>query len=330
MLYNCLPRPKGGGFLFNIFSPYLCYMQTVLITGGTGMVGQALTSYLLARGYQVIILSRSVKKSNQQYLSYSVWDIDKQFIDSSAINAADIIVHLAGESVANKRWTAKRKQEIIDSRVKSGALLVKGLNENKHKVKTVIAASAIGWYGPDTANSLQYGFNETDPFDNSYLGTTCKQWEGSVQSLNELGIRLVTLRIGIVFNKKGGALAEFIKPAKFGMATILGTGKQIVSWIHQDDLCKMIVFAAENETVKGVYNAVAPNPINNKDLVNAIASTMHKFHITLNVPVFVLKIMLGEMSIEVLKSANVSSNKIESAGFVFDYPNVNEALKQIL
>ena len=330
MLYNCLPRPKGGGFLFNIFSPYLCYMQTVLITGGTGMVGQALTSYLLARGYQVIVLSRSVKKSNQQHLSYAVWDIDKEFIDSSAINAADIIVHLAGESVANKRWTAKRKQEIIDSRVKSGALLVKALKENKHKVKTVIAASAIGWYGPDTANSLQFGFNETDPFDNSYLGTTCKQWEGSVQSLNELGIRLVTLRIGIVFNKKGGALAEFIKPAKFGMATILGTGKQIVSWIHQDDLCKMIVFAAENETVKGVYNAVAPNPINNKDLVNAIASTMHKFHITLNVPVFVLKIMLGEMSIEVLKSANVSSNKIESAGFVFDYPNVNEALKQIL
>jgi uncharacterized protein (TIGR01777 family) len=305
-------------------------MQTVLITGGTGMVGQALTSYLLARGYQVIVLSRSVKKSNQQHLSYAVWDIDKEFIDSSAINAADIIVHLAGESVANKRWTAKRKQEIIDSRVKSGALLVKALKENKHKVKTVIAASAIGWYGPDTANSLQFGFNETDPFDNSYLGTTCKQWEGSVQSLNELGIRLVTLRIGIVFNKKGGALAEFIKPAKFGMATILGTGKQIVSWIHQDDLCKMIVFAAENETVKGVYNAVAPNPINNKDLVNAIASTMHKFHITLNVPVFVLKIMLGEMSIEVLKSANVSSNKIESAGFVFDYPNVNEALKQIL
>ena len=305
-------------------------MQTVLITGGTGMVGQALTSYLLARGYQVIVLSRSAKKSSQQHLSYAMWDIDKQFIDTSAINAADIIVHLAGESVASKRWTAKRKQEIIDSRVKSGALLVKALKENKHKVKTVIAASAIGWYGPDTENSLQNGFNEADPFDNSYLGSTCKQWEGSVQGIIELGIRLVTLRIGIVFNKKGGALAEFIKPTKFGMATILGTGKQIVSWIHQDDLCKMIVFAAENETVKGVYNAVAPNPINNKDLVNTIASTMHKFHITLNVPVFVLKIMLGEMSIEVLKSANVSSKKIQHAGFHFDYPTVDIALRQLL
>ena len=305
-------------------------MQTVLITGGTGMVGQALTSFLLARGYQVIVLSRSAKKSSQQHLSYAVWDIEKQFIDTSAINAADVIVHLAGESVASKRWTAKRKQEILDSRVKSGALLVKALKENKHKVKTVIAASAIGWYGPDTENSLQNGFNETDPFDNSYLGSTCKQWEESVQGINELGIRLVTLRIGIVFNIKGGALAEFIKPAKFGMATILGTGKQIVSWIHQDDLCKMIVFAAENESVKGVYNAVSPNPINNKDLVNAIASTMHKFHITMNVPVFVLKIMLGEMSIEVLKSANVSSKKIQTAGFHYDYPTVNIALRQLL
>jgi len=305
-------------------------MQTVLITGGTGMVGQALTSYLLNRGYQVIVLSRSVKKSSQQHLSYAVWDIEKQYIDSNALSTADIIVHLAGESVASKRWSVKRKQEIIDSRVKSGALLVKALNENNHKVKTLIAASAIGWYGPDTQSSLQNGFNEMDSFDNSYLGTTCQKWEESVQSVSALGIRLVTLRIGIVFNKMGGALAEFIKPAKFGMATILGTGNQIVSWIHQDDLCKMILFAAENQVMNGVYNAVAPNPINNKDLVNVIASKMHKFHFTLKVPVFVLKMMLGEMSIEVLKSANVSSKKIQSAGFVFDYPNVKEALKQIL
>jgi hypothetical protein len=305
-------------------------MQTVLITGGTGMVGQALTSYLLNRGYQVIVLSRSVKKSSQQQLSYAVWDIEKQYIDSNALSTADIIVHLAGESVASKRWSVKRKQEIIESRVKSGALLVKALNENNHKVKTLIAASAIGWYGPDTQSSLQNGFNETDSFDNSYLGTTCQKWEESVQSVSALGIRLVTLRIGIVFNKMGGALAEFIKPAKFGMATILGTGNQIVSWIHQDDLCKMILFAAENQVMNGVYNAVAPNPINNKDLVNAIASKMHKFHFTLKVPVFVLKMMLGEMSIEVLKSANVSSKKIQSAGFVFDYPNVKEALNQIL
>ena len=305
-------------------------MQTVLITGGTGMVGKSLTSYLLDRGYKVIVLSRADRKSSLQNLSYAIWDIDKQFIDTTALNEADIIVHLAGESVASKRWSDKRKQEIIDSRVKSGALLVKALSENNHKVKTLIAASAIGWYGPDTESSLQRGFSETDKCDQSYLGTTCQQWEESVQSVRTLGIRLVTLRIGIVFNKAGGALAEFIKPAKFGVATILGSGNQIVSWIHQDDLCKMILFAIEKEAVIGVYNAVAPNPVNNQFLVNAIASTMHKFHLTFKVPEFVLKIMLGEMSIEVLKSANVSSNKIQSAGFVFDYPNVNEALSHIL
>jgi uncharacterized protein (TIGR01777 family) len=305
-------------------------MQTVLITGGTGMVGQALTNYFIDKGYEVIVLTRSDIKSTRLQLRFAKWDIEKQYIDPAALQAADIIVHLAGESVATKRWTKKRKQEIIDSRVQSGALLVKALQENNHKVKTVISASAIGWYGPDTAASLQNGFAETDPHDPSYLGSTCKEWEESVHSIKALGIRLVTLRIGIVFNKRGGALAEFIKPAQFGVATILGTGTQMVSWIHQQDLCAMIGFAAENANIEGVYNAVAPAPVSNKDLVNAIASKLHKFHITVKVPVFVLKIMLGEMSIEVLKSANVSSKKIENAGFAFQYPNIDAALGQLL
>jgi uncharacterized protein (TIGR01777 family) len=305
-------------------------MQTVLITGGTGMVGTSLTQLLLSKGYQVIILTRKPQTSPIPNLTYAVWDIAKGTIDSLAFEKADTIVHLAGAGVADKRWSKKRKQEIVDSRVMSGALLVKYLTEIPHQVKTVVTASAIGWYGPDTAQSLQHGFVETDPADGAFLGDTCKQWEDSVKPIETLGIRLVTLRIGIVLNKQGGALAEFIKPAKFGLATIFGTGNQMVSWIHQNDLCKMILFGIQTASLKGVYNAVSPDPTSNKDLIIAITKKLRGFYLPIPVPAFVLNIMLGEMSIEILKSAKVSSNKIQEADFKFDYPTLNSALHELL
>ncbi len=305
-------------------------MQTVLITGGTGMIGKALTTLFLEKGYKVIVLSRKLKKTHRLNLSFAKWDVDKGEIDLDAVKAADIIVHLAGEGVADKRWTEKRKQAIVDSRVNSGNLLVKALSENKHQVKTFIAASAIGWYGPDTDKSLAHGFVETDPADNSYLGHTCQLWEQSTAAIGSMGIRLVCLRIGIVFNNKGGALAEFLKPAKFGLATILGNGKQIVSWIHHKDLCRMIQFAIENTAIQGTYNAVAPEPVSNKKLVLTIAKNKYPIYFPSFVPAFLLKIILGEMSIEVLKSANVSAQKIQDAGFAFDYPTVEEALVNLM
>lgn len=305
-------------------------MQTVLITGGTGMIGKSLTTLFVEKGYKVIVLTRKDKKSRRLHVSFAKWDVEKGMIDASAIQAANIIVHLAGEGVADKRWSEKRKQAIVDSRVQSGNILVKALSENQHQVSTFIAASAIGWYGPDTAASLANGFLETDPSDNSYLGNTCQLWEQSTSAIGTMGIRLVILRIGIVFNKKGGALAEFIKPAKFGLATILGTGKQIVSWIHQKDLCYMMLFAAENKKIEGVYNAVASEPISNKKLVQAISKKTYPIYLPVYVPSFVLKIILGEMSVEVLKSAKVSAQKIQAAGFVFDYPTVEEALTDLL
>jgi len=305
-------------------------MQTVLITGGTGMIGQALAKQFITNGYEVIILSRSPKRSSRLHLSYAKWDIEKGEIDLEALAKANIIVHLAGEGVADKRWSEKRKQAIVDSRVQSGNLLVKALSENNHQLKTFIAASAIGWYGPDTAASLEHGFVETDAPDNSYLGNTCQLWEQSTAAVASMGIRLVTLRIGIVFNKKGGALAEFLKPAKFALAAILGNGKQIVSWIHQADLCKMIQYAIETPAVQGVYNAVAPNPVTNKKLVITIAKNTYPIYFPSFVPGFLLKIILGEMSIEVLKSAKVSAQKIQDAGFIFDYPNVEEAIIDLI
>lgn len=305
-------------------------MQTVLITGGTGMVGSSLTQLLLSKGYQVIILTRKAQDSVVPNLTYAVWDIAKGYIDPLAIGKADTIVHLAGAGVADKRWSKNRKQEIEDSRVWSGDLLLKYLTENAHQVKTVVSASAIGWYGPDTEKSLIHGFNETDPVDDAFLGKTCKKWEDSVKPIETLGIRLVTLRIGIVLNKRGGALAEFIKPAQFGLATIFGNGKQMVSWIQYHDLCKMILFCIERNSIQGVYNAVSPEPISNKDLIIAITKKLRGFYLPIPVPAFILEIMLGEMSIEILKSAKVSSTKMQNAGFEFDYPTLNYALNDLL
>ena len=305
-------------------------MQTVLITGGTGMVGQSLTDALIDQGYEVIVLTRSPRKSSRLHLSYAKWDIDQQYIDPKALEVANIIVHLAGESVATKRWTVKRKKEILDSRVQSGKLLSNALKTMPHQVHTFIGASAIGWYGPDNEQSLTAGFTETDPVDESYLGDTCRQWEESVASITALGIRKVTLRIGIVLNKRGGALLEFIKPAKLGVAAILGDGKQIVSWIHQQDLTGIILFAITNPQIKGVYNAVAPEPVTNESLTVHIAAKYHSWYFKIHVPVWVLKIMLGEMSIEVLKSTKVSSQKLQNSQFSFQFPTISSAIGNLL
>ena len=307
-------------------------MATVLITGGTGMIGKKLTELLMDRGYQVIILSRkSGVRSQERSITYANWDIENQTIDMDAIQKADYIIHLAGAGVADKRWSAKRKKEIVDSRVKSSALIVKALNGIPNKIKAVISTSAIGWYGADSKDSLQNGFDEEANADTEFLGSTCKAWEESIEPVEKLNKRLVKLRVGIVLSNTGGALKEFRKPIQMGIAAILGNGKQIVSWVHVDDLCNMFIYAMEHEEMNGVFNAVAPNPVSNKIVTLTLAKIMKgRFFIPVYVPSFLLKIMLGEMSIEVLKSATVNSNKIKKAGYVFLYPTIENALKQLL
>jgi uncharacterized protein (TIGR01777 family) len=308
-------------------------MACVLITGGTGLVGTAVKTLLEAKGYEVILVSRSKMSVKGQ----AHWDIDAGTIDSSAIADADYIIHLAGAGVADKRWSTARKQEILDSRTKSSALLVKALQETPNKVKAVISASAIGWYGPDKNNEdgnniAAQGFVETDLSYPDFLGTTCAAWEASIAPVTSPGLqkRLVCLRTGIVLSKNGGALKEFLKPLAVRMAAVLGNGKQMISWIDVRDLAKMFVYAIEHENLSGSYNAVAPSPVSNKTLTKTLASVLYgKFYITTYVPSFILKIMLGEMSIEVLKSTTVSAQKIQDAGFVFDYPEITKSLSSL-
>ncbi len=295
------------------------------------MIGKRLSAMLVEKGYQVIVLTRNANTGRSAApVSYAHWDIDNGEIDIKAVTGADYIIHLAGASVAEKRWTEKRKKEIVESRTKSSALLVKTLRENSNKIKAVISSSATGWYGGDTAASLKDGFKETEKPDTDFLGETCLLWEESVEAFNVHGKRLVKLRTGIVLSNDGGAYIEFKKPLKAGVATILGSGKQMISWIHADDICRMYIYALESDKMNGAYNAVAPNPVSNKTLILQIARQLNpRFYIPLYVPAFALKIALGEMSVEVLKSTKASADKISSAGFTFLYPTIDKAIEAL-
>lgn len=307
-------------------------MPTVIITGGTGLIGKRLTQMLTAKQYDVIIFSHSdAKKKTIEGAVIKKWDINTGEFNKEAIAKADSVIHLAGANVAEKRWTKKRKQEIIESRIKSSALLIKALREVPNQVQAVVSASAIGWYGEDNIKSISEGFRESDPSSSDFLGITTRLWEESIRPVEELNKRLVVLRTGIVLSKDGGALSEFIKPLHLGVATVLGKGSQMVSWIHIDDVCRLYIHAMENNEMNGTYNAVAPAPVTNKELVKTLGDVIHgnKF-ITITVPSFALRLLLGELSVEVLKGATVSSEKTEESSFVFLYHNVRSALTELM
>ena len=304
-------------------------MQTVLITGGTGLIGNRLTEQLIKKGYKVIILTRSVKgKTNTESLQYAAWDIYKQTIDVVAVQTADMIIHLAGAGVVDKRWTPAYKKEILESRVLGSKLIIDTLKQHSNQVKAIIGSSAIGWYGADKEQGRP--FVETDPNATDFLGETCFAWEHSISIAASMNIRVCKLRTGIVLSNEGGALVEFKNPIRFGIAAILSNGKQMISWIHIDDLCRMFIYAMENDRLNGSYNAVAPGPVSNKLLTLTLAKAMRgKFFIPVHVPAFVLKLVMGGSSIEVLKSTTVSNEKIKAAGFTFLYPSVESAIGEL-
>ncbi|HEX6914408.1 MAG TPA: TIGR01777 family oxidoreductase [Chitinophagaceae bacterium] len=302
-------------------------MATVLITGGTGFIGSHLSRFLREKGYHVIILSRKPGTASKDGIEYRHWNIESGEIDAGAIGSADHIIHLAGAGMADQRWTKSRKKEIIDSRAKSGELLADALQRIPNHVSTVVSTSAIGWYGPDTTETRVNGFTEDAPASTEFPAVTCKAWEQSVQPVTRLGKRLVIVRVGIVLSPDGGALKAFSKPLRFGIAPIFSKGDQVVSWISMEDLCRIFLYALEHPEIKGVYNGVAPQPVSNKELILQLAAKLRgKFFIPVHIPSFMLRLMLGELSVEVLKSATVSSNKIRQAGFTFIHPGIKAAL----
>lgn len=294
-------------------------MKNILITGGSGLIGQKITKLLEKNGHQVAWLSRTPSKNKQKSFA---WDVEGGTLDEQAILWADAIIHLAGEGVADKRWTTERKKAILQSRTHSSELLFRSIEKAVKKPESFVSASAVGYYGFDTGEQL---VDEEAAPGSDFLAQVVIAWEDSSKKFADLGIRTVLLRIGIVLDSGGGALKEMMNPP---VAAPLGKGTQWMSWIQIEDLAKMFVFAVENERLKGTYNAVAPKPVTNRDLTQKAAKKIGKPFLGIGVPDFGLKILLGEMAQMVIGGNRVSSRKIQEAGFNFQYPNLAEALEK--
>ena len=300
--------------------------KNVLITGGTGLIGSTLSDMLRSEGYNVSLLTR--KKEMCGEVNYFHWDPSTGIIDKNALINQDMIIHLAGAGVGEKRWTKSRKKVILESRKTSTELLYESLNSSKHSVKSLISASAIGVYGYDTG-SILVDEERVKPGDD-FLAVVVKEWESSVDRISDLGIRVVKIRIGLVLSETGGALQKLRIPIKFGFGAAFGRGDQFISWIHVNDLCGIFWKAITDESLHGIYNAVAPHPVTNKELIKAIAAKLNKPVWLPNVPGFALRLALGDMASMLLGGNRVSSKKIESTGFEFQYKYIEEALNELL
>jgi uncharacterized protein (TIGR01777 family) len=297
----------------------------VLITGGSGLIGSRLTAMLREGGASVAHLSRSTN-GNRSIPVYK-WNVRAGTIDLQALQNTEAIVHLAGAGIADKPWTPRRKQEILESRTLSTALLYRTLKEHPHKVKTVVCASAIGIYGFEGSEEV---FTEDHHAGNDFLASVVKAWEAEANKFEDLGVRLVKIRIGVVLSTEGGALKELMRPIKWGLGAPLGKGTQYISWIHIDDLCRLFLFALENEQMQGVFNGVSPNPVTNREFTYTVARALNKKVWLPPVPAFVLRMLLGEMADLVLKGSRVSAQKVLQQGFKFHYPQIEEAVHSLL
>jgi len=298
---------------------------SVLITGGSGLVGRYLTSLLLSEGYKVSHLSRS----SNQFGKVRVfrWFPEKGIIDPLIFEGVDFIVHLAGANIGEKRWTKRRKEEIVSSRIDSAKLLHKTISENKIPIKSFISASAIGYYGSMTSDKI---FQEEDRAGTDFLGTTCRLWEEGADLFQSSGIRTVKIRTAVVLEKSDSALSKLMMPAKFGFLVQTGNGSQYMPWIHISDLCNIYLKAIRDQNMSGAYNAVSPQHVTHKEFVKTLGKVIGKPVFPVPLPGFFLRAVLGEMSDVVLRGSRVSSVKITGSGYKFLYPELKKALSDII
>jgi len=297
--------------------------KTILITGGSGLVGKELSQLLSRQGHTIIHLSR--RPTNGSFKTFH-WDIKRGEIAPEAITSASAIIHLAGAGVADKRWNAQRKKEIYDSRISSTKLLREKVNRLNPQLEYFLSASAIGYYGWDTGDEI---VNESTGRGEGFLADVVEDWEREVSAFDEVGVKNGKLRIGIVLSDKGGALSVMAKPIKWLVGAPLGSGGQYMSWIHISDLCRIFSFMLEKRITSAV-NAVAPHPETNSAFTKKLAFYLKKPLCLPNVPEFALRLMVGEMADMIIGGSKISSRLIEDKGYNFKFRTLEEAFEDLL
>jgi len=300
-------------------------MPRILITGAGGLIGTRLQEMLLGQGFHIHTIGRTSGRPLNDKVKSFTWDINSQKMDARALDGIDAIIHLAGAGVADKRWTDARKKEIMDSRINSTRLLLKTLKKYDHQVKTIISASAVGYYG-DCGDEI---VTEQHPVADTFLADVTHRWESEVGQFEELGIRHVCCRIGIVLSKNGGALPELVKTLPLGVAGYFSKSPLYYPWIHIDDVCGIMIHAIENSKLRGSYNTTAPGPVLIRDLMKAIVTAKGSNAVLTSVPPFAIRLALGEMAEMLLSSQRCSNEKILRTGYQFYFPTLKKALENI-
>ena len=300
---------------------------TILITGATGLVGKALTKHLLHKGYAIHILTtQKTLLGSDKKLQYFYWNPQVNEIDTSCFDGVEAVINLAGSSIA-QRWTKSAKTSILNSRIQSLHVLSKAIKEGNFPINQLISASAIGIYSDSKTNYYEEEYVSAE--DSSFLRSVVRAWESATTQFQEMGIKTTILRIGIVLDAIDGALPKIMAPIEKYCGAVLASGEQWQSWIHIDDLVALFTHTLELK-LEGVYNAVAPNPVQQAELTKSIAQVLKRPVFLPNVPEFALKLLLGEMSAIVLESQRVCSKKIQNTGFKFNYHELSAALKNLL
>lgn len=298
-------------------------MKKILIAGGTGFVGKQLIPFLVEKGYSIHVLTRNPSANPSENIRFFLWDIERQYIDKKAFEGVEILINLTGANIGEKRWTEQRKKEIIDSRINSIDVLYQYISENKFNINTFISSSAVGFYGAVTTDKT---FVETSENGNDFLASVCQKWEDAALKFNDLGIRTIILRKGVILGKEGGMVKKLSPLAQLGINVSLGSGEQYLPWIDIRDLVRLYDFILSNTQLKGIFNAVATEQITMSDLSKALLQAFGKKSFLPNAPAFVIRLLFGEMAVMLLEGSKVSNEKLKTTGFIFEFDTIEKSL----